>query len=153
MGKENKSKTGMTYWHPGYAWACSRKAYETMGGLLDVGILGSGDYMMAMSYIHRGSSAVNNNISASYTNAVKGFQNRVKNLRLGYVPGVIRHYFHGSKINRKYRERNQILLEHKYQPDTMITKNSDGVIIPTDACPQQLLDDIMSYFVERLEDD
>ena len=33
----NKSK-GINYWHPGYAWACTRKAYEKMGGLYELSV-------------------------------------------------------------------------------------------------------------------
>lgn len=33
-----------------------------------------------------------------------------------------------------------------------MTKNKDGLIIPSKECPQELLDDIMDYFVQRDED-
>jgi hypothetical protein len=35
----------------------------------------------------------------------------------------------------------------------MIERNSDGILVPTNACPQKLLDDIMTYFKERNEDE
>jgi hypothetical protein len=35
----------------------------------------------------------------------------------------------------------------------IITKNKDDLLIPTSACPKQLLDDIMTYFLERNEDE
>jgi hypothetical protein len=38
------------FWHPGYAWACTRSAYEQMGGLVEWAILGSGDRHMAMAF-------------------------------------------------------------------------------------------------------
>ena len=37
------------FWHPGYAWACTRHAFTKMGGLPDWAILGSGDRHLAMS--------------------------------------------------------------------------------------------------------
>jgi hypothetical protein len=74
-------------------------------------------------------------------------------LKLGYVPGVIRHYFHGSKKNRKYMERWQILVENQYNPNIHVTTNDFGLLIPTEECPQKLLDDIMQYFSERNEDE
>ena len=37
--KNFKKGTGMSYWHPGFAWACNRKAYDKMGGIFESGIL------------------------------------------------------------------------------------------------------------------
>ena len=76
-----------------------------------------------------------------------------KTLRIGYVPGVIRHYFHGTKKNRKYTERWQILIKHQYSPIKHLTYNDDGILVPTPECPKDFLDDIMKYFKERKEDD
>lgn len=145
--------TGINYWHPGFAWAMTRRAYEKMGGLYDLGILGSSDNIMALSFIQNGLKGVNEESEDGYKKTIQQFQEKVKNLRLGYVPGVCRHYFHGSKANRKYKERWQILVSHKYNPEIHIKKNNDGLIIPSDSCPQELLDDILQYFSERNEDE
>ncbi|ATZ80695.1 hypothetical protein BMW23_0649 [Bodo saltans virus] len=144
---------GINFWHPGYGWACTRKAYEKMGGIYELSILGSGDHNMAYSFINRGTSSVNNKVHSNYIDSVKQFEKKVKNLRIGYVPGIIKHYFHGSKKNRKYTERWMILVENQYDPIEHITKNEDGLLIPTDKCPQKLLDDILNYFFERNEDE
>ena len=40
---------GTNYWHPGYAWAMNRTAYERIGGLYERSILGSGDFIMMLS--------------------------------------------------------------------------------------------------------
>ena len=37
------------FWHPGYAWGCTRKAWLQMGGLIDWAILGSGDRHMSLA--------------------------------------------------------------------------------------------------------
>ena len=141
------------YWHPGYAWACTRKAYDRMGGLYEPAILGSADNVMALSLIGKGLKAINENSTDDYKQSVLEFQNRVRHLRSGYVPGVIRHYFHGSKKNRKYNDRWQILLKHEYSPMKHITADKSGILVPTDSCPQEMLDEIMYYFRERNEDE
>jgi hypothetical protein len=151
--KKEYTGKGLNYWHPGYAWACTRKAYEKMKGLYDLGILGSGDFNMALSFINRGISSVNENVHENYKKSIIEFQERVKNLRLGYIPGVIRHYFHGSKKNRKYSERWKILVEYKYDPYLHITHDSNGIIIPTKEFPKDLKDAIFNYFLERNEDE
>ena len=50
-------------------------------------------------------------------------------------------------------ERWEILVKHQYDPYTMITKDSNGLLKPTENCSQELLDDIFKYFEERNEDE
>ena len=148
------SRTGIfKMFHPGYAWACTRQAYYKLNGVFDLGILGSSDQHMAMSLVDMGKSSMNANVSKGYKNSILLFQEKAKNLRLGYIPVVIRHFFHGSKKNRQYVERWQILVKHKFDPYIHIVKNNQGLLVPTPACPKELLDDILEYFKSRLEDD
>jgi hypothetical protein len=148
---------GLEYWHPGYAWACTRKAYEKMGGLYEFGILGSSDNIMALSLISNGIKAIDMNSTDGYKKTVLDFQNKVKHLRLGYIPGVIKHHFHGSKKNRKYTERWQILVKHLYDPleHLVIEKaiSRCNVLKPSSSCPKELISDIYNYFAERNEDE
>jgi hypothetical protein len=144
---------GINMWHPGYAWAITRRAYERMGGLYEVSILGSGDHNMTFSFIGNGLKSVNEAVTDDYKESIAEFEAKVRNFRLGYVPGVIRHYYHGSKKNRGYMERWKLLVDHAYEPSKFVTKNADGLLVPTAACPQGLLDDIGRYFAERCEDD
>jgi hypothetical protein len=147
------SKDIVRFWHPGYAWACTRKAYEKMGGLYESAILGSGDNIMSLSLIQKGHHSINVASSDDYINSVLDFQNRVRTLRLGYVPGVIRHHFHGSKKNRRYGDRWQILLNHYYSPYQHVTLDERGVLIPTEDCPREMLVEILDYFKSRNEDE
>jgi hypothetical protein len=144
---------GPNFWHPGYAWACTRKAYEKMGGLYDVGILGSGDHVMTFSFLGRGLKAVNEFSSDEYKDTITEFERKAKGLRLGYIPGLIRHYYHGSKQNRKYSERWQILLKHNYNPLIHIKYDDNGIIVPTETMSKEFIDDIYNYFAERNEDE
>jgi len=151
--KYNVKNHGNNFWHPGYAWAMTKKAYDRMNGLYELSILGSGDHNMALSLLGYGIQSLNHNVNNDYKTSIIEFQHKSKNLRLGYIPGIIRHYFHGSKINRKYSERWQILVKHQYNPLLHMTKNKDGLLIPTKDCPNELLTDIMNYFYERNEDE
>lgn len=144
---------GVNYWHPGYAWACTRQIYEKMGGLFEHGILGSADYNMAMSLIGQGNKSFICKTNDVFRQEILAFQERITNSRIGYVPGIIRHYFHGSKINRKYSERWKILAKYDYNPDLHITTDTNGVIMPTPECPKEFIDDIYQYFLERNEDE
>lgn len=136
-----------TYSHPGYAWAITRKAYEKMGGLYDKGILGSGDNIMAYCLFNHGLDAINEHSSKGYKESVLEFQEKVNRLRLGYVPGIIRHYYHGTKENRKYNERWKLLIEYNYSPE-MVT----GSILKFNNVPTEFKDKIKEYFLRRQED-
>jgi hypothetical protein len=151
--KSRYGGTGINMWHPGYAWACTKKAYDRMGGLFEYSILGSGDHNMSFSFIGQPDKSLNPDTTNAYKESLRLFQKRAAQLRLGYVPGVIRHHFHGSKKNRKYHERWQILVENMYNPFIHITKNRDGLLVPTELCPQKMLDEILAYFAERNEDE
>ena len=144
---------GKDYWHPGFAWAITRKAYEKIGGIYEKGILGSGDNMMALSLINSVENTLHLDYHEDYKNSILEFQSKAKKLRLGYVPGVIRHHYHGSKQNRKYTERWQILINHKYSPITYITYDSKGILIPTKHFNEEFKNDILNYFQERKEDE
>jgi hypothetical protein len=151
--KNTLHKSGINYPHPGFAWAITRKAFDKMGGLYEIAILGSGDHIMAKSFIGQGKTAIHTTSHVDYFDSIKNFEKKVKNIRIGYVPGVIRHYWHGSKINRKYVERWQILTRWDYTPYGHIDKNNDGLLIPNVKCPQGLLDDIVQYGKDRNEDE
>ena len=144
---------GINMWHPGYAWAMTRRAYDKIGGLYELSILGASDHNMSFSYLGKGLKSLNINTTDDYKESLSEFERYAKTLRLGYVPGVIRHHFHGSKKNRKYMERWHILVANGYKPSEHVTKNKDGVLIPTQTCPQSMLDSILKYFVERNEDE
>ena len=144
---------GPNQWHPGFAWAITRKAYEKIGGLYELGILGSGDNIMMMSLIGNSLKSLSIESTDDYKQSVLDFQKKMQTLRFGYTPGVIRHHFHGSKKNRKYHERWMILVKHNYGPTTHIQKDKVGLLVPTEHFSQELKNEIYDYFFERNEDE
>jgi hypothetical protein len=151
--KKNPYKKGLNFWHPGFAWAITRKAYERIGGLYEKAILGSGDNIMALSLIENGMKSINDLSTDGYKKSVEDYEYQMKKLRLGYVPGVIRHHYHGAKKNRKYAERWEILVKYNFDPYIHIKNNNTGLLIPTDECPREMLNEILNYFKERNEDE
>jgi hypothetical protein len=141
------------YWHPGYAWACTRTAFEKMGGIFEFGILGASDHIMSFCLANKGLESINAKYSDDFKNEILKFQKKVKRFRLGYVPGMIRHFFHGSKVNRKYVERNEILLKYNYSPGLHIAHDANGVLIPSSHFSEEFLAEILNYFKQRNEDE
>ena len=138
-------------WHPGYAWAMHRKAYDQLGGFYDVSILGSGDMYMAMAWIGCPERALNKDMNVLYIESLKEYSDRARGLRLGYVPGVIRHHFHGTKKNRGYDWRWKILQKYAYHPGHLI-RRPDGLLEPGPSFPAGLASEIVRYFQSRKED-
>ena len=146
---KNYTLKGLDYWHPGYAWAMTRKAYERVG-IYDKGILGSGDNIMAMSFINRIGSFLNKEYSKGYNQSMLDYQSKARGLRLGYTPGIIRHHYHGTKQNRRYTERWKILMKYDFSPDAHLTYK-DGLLLAN--ISKEFAADILNYFQERKEDD
>ena len=69
--------------------------------------------MTILSLIGNALKSIHTESTENYKKDVLDLQQKMQKLRFGYVPGVIRH---GSKKNRKYQERWQILLRHGYDP-------------------------------------
>ena len=144
--------SGLNYFHPGFAWACTRKAYDKLGGIYEHAILGSGDYVLSMSIIGQAIQTVNRGETAEYKQHALNYQKQMKRMRVGYVPGVIRHHYHGSKKNRGYENRWKILINHNYDPLLHVTHDKQGLLVPTAACPKDMLQEIAAYFFSRAED-
>jgi len=139
------------FWHPGFAWACNRKGYNTMNGLIDFGILGSGDHHMALALINNVHNSYPGGIHLNYQKKLYEFQTRCKDLKINYVPGSIIHHFHGSIADRRYQERWNILVKNQYDPDTDIYYNENGILQLTEK-GKRLQEPIDNYFQGRNED-
>jgi hypothetical protein len=74
-------------------------------------------------------------------------------MRLGYVPTLIRHHFHGSKKNRRYTDRWKILVDHRYDPFLHLKNDERGVLIPSPQCPPVMIQQIKDYFYQRNDDE
>ena len=141
-------------WHPGYAWACTRHAYDTLGGLFEEGILGGGDRIMALCLIQKIHSFENKVPPSLFERLLEYQENLQQNpLSLGHVPQTISHHFHGYKKNRYYQRRWTWLQQYDFDPVRMLSRNSSGLCVPTEHFPQGLLDKIKEYFSMRQEDE
>lgn len=150
-GKEYTKTYKYGFWHPGYAWACNRLAYEKMGKLVDFGILGSGDHHMALAWIGKVECSHPGNIHLDYMMALKEFQDRCKGIKLGYVIGTILHHYHGSIADRRYQERWQILTKNEYSPYKDIAYKGNGLLYLTEI-GKRFQEPIDEYFKGRKED-
>lgn len=141
-------------WHPGYAWAATRKAISDLGGLIDWAILGAGDNHMAYSLIGNCDKSMHKDVNGEYRNMVRVWQERAEKYikrNVGYMDGTIIHYYHGAKVNRRYYDRWQILTKNNFQPSLDLKRDWNGLYQLTDRIPK-LRRDIQQYFRQRDED-
>jgi len=140
---------------PGGGWAFRRSAFEACGGLLDICILGSGDWYMACGLAgvadHRPETE---RCRQDYRRAIQTWQGRAARLRqnIGCLRNHAIHHFHGSKSRRGYSSRWQILREHAFDPHTDLYRDWQGIYQLTPDKPG-LRDAIRRYFAARNEDD
>lgn len=139
------------FWHPGFAWACTRSAWTRMGGLLDWAPLGSADRHMALALIEKVDWSAPGNIHPNYKMLLQFFQKKCTGLSLGYVRGDILHHWHGSLENRKYRERWDILTRHKFDPLSDVEYRDDVLCLTSRGA--RLQKEIEQYFIDRREDE
>jgi hypothetical protein len=142
--------------HPGFSWAASIEALNALGGLIDFAILGAGDRHMALGLI----GCMNQSLEMkgkTYEKKLMQWQERAERWLkrdVGYVPGSIYHYWHGSKKDRGYTSRWKILVDNDFNPDTDIKPDAQGLLqLETWSMRQiRLRDQIRAYFRQRNED-
>lgn len=142
------------YRHPGFAWACTKKAYDHMGGLIEFSIFGSADYHMAAGLIGEMERTLHPQIHKNYKELCYIFEERCERhikRNVGYVKGTILHEWHSCKSRRQYASRPGILAKLKFDPNRDLKKDHQGLWQLEDI-NIQLRDEIRRYFRARLED-
>lgn len=142
--------------HPGYAWAMTRDAYDALGGLIEAP-LGAGDRHMAYGLVGMMKDSINPLLHPRYSASMFQWELRAERhikRSLGYVDGTIVHHWHGKKADRRYHDRWRILIDNQFNPDTDIKYDSYGLLNLEvgDVRQMKLRDAIMGYFRARSED-
>lgn len=158
--QKHPSQKEYQYAHSGFAWCATRRFIESMygaggsnGPFMDWAILGSADHHMAFAMIGETKDTIHKMMNPSFFRKCQEWQNkavRITNCEVGFTPGFIQHKFHGPKKRRYYRERWQILADKKYDPDTMIDHDEQGIAILVGN--HQLEHAIYQYNISRYED-
>jgi hypothetical protein len=154
--REPDSKS-YSHWHPGFAWAARRDAWDHLGGLIDWAVVGSGDRYMASAMTGSVAQCLSTNLQRAcptYTAWCLEWQERSERYlkrNVGYVDGTLLHYFHGAKKNRRYQDREQILWRNTFDPMRDIKRDWQGMWQLTDQ-KYQLRDQLRAYFRSRNED-
>lgn len=144
---------GHPYAHTGFAWACTRFFYENVEKLLDFCIVGAGDHHMAWACDGQIVETIHPKVPESYKKMCREWQEKAMWAsagNIGFTPGRIEHHFHGPKGQRKYWQRWDILLDHKFDPSKDLAYDSQGLLHLKGKF--ELEKDIQKYNRQRLED-
>lgn len=146
--------------HTGYAWAM-RADYARRSGLFDACVIGGADHVMAHAFVSSEHVAcappLLGPIDGALHRAYLRWRARLHGsdghaLRLGVVPGRVRHLAHGSRGARRYLARNVALDKAGFDPVQHLRRNAYDAWEWTDeaATPRRLVE---RYFAQRNEDE
>ena len=141
--------------HPGFAWAWTRDALDRVGGLFELGAIGSGDHHMALAIAGKVEESLPGEHLGSYADAARRWAKSAQahiNGKLGFVTATIEHRFHGRKERRGYQSRWGMFLRHHFDPLPDLKRNSFGVIEFAGNKPE-LEREFDRYLRARAEDD
>lgn len=140
---------------PGGAWAWRRSAFETVGGMLDTCILGSGDYHMAAALAMLPDKHVEMKLALpGYIRAIQEWRDRASRLHanIGCVDNFAVHAWHGNKVSRGYGSRVDILRNFQFDPYRDIQRNWQG-LWKWDGRKPRMRDAARRFFLDRNEDE
>jgi hypothetical protein len=156
-GGHNIPYYGKDTWHSGYAWACTRRAWDGMGGLIDFAICGAADYHMAWALIGQMERTIDKGLSPGYKAWLRRWGQRADctvKRNLGVMNGGIMHAWHGPKAKRGYNTRGQILVKTQFDPAVDLHTDFQGLyqISNCDGKNNHLRDLLRGYLHSRDED-
>lgn len=128
---------------PGLAWAATRKAWDDVGGLLDVAIWGGGDWHMSHALIEKTEGMFRNDLHRSYKKLCMQWYERCRThirRNVGVMDGAIFHSWHGKKALRGYNAKHSLLARFGFDPLRHLKKDAHGLY--------QLHDDRSTAFVQ-----
>ena len=129
--KHHPSDAHYPYGHTGLAWCCTRGFWEQVQGLMWWAVLGSGDHHMAQAMVNNVDISIHGSMTDGFKKMCREWQYRAFRMthgQIGYVHGRIEHNFHGAMRNRGYRNRWQLLIDHKFDPYVDLMMDAQGLI-------------------------
>jgi hypothetical protein len=165
---ENTGEVPPTYYYDGgkkrpgawsgLAWACTRQAWDEVGGLPDFCITGAADWYMAYALFGQVEKVIPEGSALPYHRALVRWQERAEKYirrNVGFMTGTVAHMWHGKKSDRRYMERSRLLAELKFDPNEDLKRDWQGLHQLEDhgdARSIELRDRIRVWFRSRNED-
>lgn len=134
-GYAGGAQPGWMFSHPGFAWAATKSALNSLGGLIDWAVLGSADWSMATALFGEVQRSLYPGWSKNYINWCLEWQGRADRYirrNVGFMPGTVLHSWHGRKANRMYDNRWRFLAQTGFDPVLDLKRDTQGLWQLTD---------------------
>jgi len=116
---------------PGLAWACTREAFDAVGGLLDVAIWGGADWHMSHALVNRTENMMHSALHPAYKNVVTAWHRMSQTAKIrgnvGVMEGAVFHSWHGKKTSRGYGDKHRVLARLQFDPTQHLKRDSQGL--------------------------
>ncbi len=145
------AENGTYGWNPGGAWAVDRRLFP----LIDFDPVGANDALQSASWMPIATDYLASILPWRQYQSFNAVRERTLPIiagRVTYVQGDIVHLFHGSRINRRFAERSEMLRQHDFDPAKDLALDSNGLWRWTGTKPG-LQSAVRDYFFGRREDD
>jgi hypothetical protein len=139
---------------PGGAWAARRELIERHG-LYPFGVVGTGDQIFVDGAFGERNQFLTQQMPpamvADFRHWQRGLFEDVRG-QVGCTPGDVVHLFHGTRRNRRYVERNQLLRGAGFDPTADVRVSAGGLLEWASDKPA-LHRGVKQYFLARREDE
>lgn len=132
--KLQQDLSGRSYYEkrvfPGLAWACTREAWDALGGLIDFAIWGGGDWHMSHALIEKTEGMMRNDLHRNYQKMVNQWYQRCRTeirRNVGVMEGSILHHWHGRKTERGYNTKHALLSRFGFDPLRHLKRDYQGL--------------------------
>jgi hypothetical protein len=127
-----ESALGLPRVFPGLAWACTREAWDGVGGLLDFAVWGGGDWHMAHCLVGKSDGMMRNDLHPTYQGWVQNYfdlcnRHVRQKYGVGMMTGSIFHMWHGRKAERGYNLKHALLAQAGFDPLKHLKKDYQGL--------------------------
>lgn len=134
----------------GFGWAMRKEVLNN--GFFDLDIVGNGDNLQLLSWLglwdHQMISVLTPHLKKEYLLWAINSYNEV-NGHIGCIKGDIEHMYHGTQANRRYWDRNSILINNQYNPNLDLDYDKNGLFKIKNYYIQQ---ELQQYFISRQDD-
>lgn len=139
---------GGTY---GFAWAAKRDFLNKTGGFYAYNIVGGGDNFIN-TLLGKWTGERYGNVQKEHIKNYIDQCPKIQRKDIHFTPGSVKHLWHGSTHNRRYKKRHEILRDNDFDPDKHIKLNDYNCLEWSSSAPNKLKVQVRKYFKERKED-
>jgi len=114
----------------GLAWASKKSVLSKIGMLPDWCVFSSCDRHIAAGFLGEMESTFRGELSEAYKNKCRVWGNHAHSVvrsNVGYLPGLLLHYWHGERVKRGYVDRWKLMSDFRFDPNVDIVKDHQGL--------------------------